>query len=1059
MADGTITIDINANENVSDSLNKVKSDAKSLESGLKGSGKQATLLGKALKGVAVASTITATATAVYKFGKACVESYSQYEQMVGGVQQLFGKDAQRVIDNSSKAFKTAGMSMNEYMNNASQFSAKLIRDLGDTKKATEYVDKAMIQISDNVNTFGTDLDSVTRAYQGFAREQYTMLDNLKLGYSGTKQGMEELLADAEKISGRHFELGNFADMVDAIQVVQDELNITGKTALEAETTIEGATKSMSASWENLKIAIASGENVEEATQNFVESVGTLAKNLAPVLKQIAVGTGEALSSAIKNVDWGKVAINVGNFALDGVDALADAFLNTFESLMNVDWGNVAIDVGSFVIDGVEHLADTFVDTFGTAVSMGLETTFRDIFGDDFTDKFIGKDLRAQRESAFDTMQPFFDAMKDSGIETFTGIGKVWNDKLYEALMEGDTTKVAKVLADINHAMEDNGSNVRLHLNAEGEIEFTNLSEMMLQCNDELKQAVESGDDELVVEKAITWKMQADTEGQSLSEITQGLTDLLTEYGKTPEEVTKIIDLVLSPEEKDSGALLTTANDFVKRKSDEVSGIHGLAEPTVDEQVGIGEQTETATHMGLYYHQQIKAKIEADRQNAKSKVDHTVGIGKQTNTATDSAKAFLSSVKSGIDGMSANATATVNVTVKANILGTIQGIMSQVKSRMGGNGIPSGLQDASNGLLGDSLGDNAGTLGANGVNVLEAGSGANNTFYRIGRTLVESISKGVQAGQTMLSRVFDRMFSRIETSAERNAEALGKVYDGLADKYKELDERAEKYQLRLAEITVEENKAKLNTGKTALENEKLEIAYEQSKDALIRLGKEYKDYEQSLKSAEEEERRLKDREEELKREKEDLIKVQKDLNTIYKEYKEGRFSAYTRGSINVQDDLQTQKKQVSAMEKLPDVLGKLQERGMPIALIQQLLNLDPVTALEVAQGYLRLSDKKFNAQMDIWSRGETANSRLSVYASGVNGDEAKMFDEMLDLLRGLPTELGNTILQNMKVDEFKRLGFDDNQVHLDFKLTWDTMTANDLARLLAPMITAEQERSK
>lgn len=181
MADGTITIDINANENVSDSLNKIKGDAKSLEGNIKGvndgTSKFAGYMGKLAK----ATTFAYLGKKVYDFGKSCVEAYSEFEQLSGGIQQLFGKDAPRVLNDANKAFKSAGMSANEYMSTASNFSAKLISDLGSTEKAADYVNKAVIQMSDNANTFGTSMDEVQRAYQSMARGNYAMLDSLKLG--------------------------------------------------------------------------------------------------------------------------------------------------------------------------------------------------------------------------------------------------------------------------------------------------------------------------------------------------------------------------------------------------------------------------------------------------------------------------------------------------------------------------------------------------------------------------------------------------------------------------------------------------------------------------------------------------------------------------------------------------------------------------------------------------------------------------------------------------------------------------------------------------------------
>ena len=194
---------------------------------------------KNLKGLAIAGG-TALASALVVISKKALDAYAQFEQLEGGVKKLFGKDASDLMmKQAQEAYKTAGMSANQYLQSATKFSAKLISDLGgDQVKAAKYVDKAVKQMSDNANMFGTDIGSLEQAYQGFAKGNYTMLDNLQLGFSGSKQGMEELLAKAEELTGRKFDISNFNDIIDAIQAVQDEYNITGTTAKEAAGTVE-----------------------------------------------------------------------------------------------------------------------------------------------------------------------------------------------------------------------------------------------------------------------------------------------------------------------------------------------------------------------------------------------------------------------------------------------------------------------------------------------------------------------------------------------------------------------------------------------------------------------------------------------------------------------------------------------------------------------------------------------------------------------------------------------------------------------------------------------------
>jgi phage-related protein len=234
-----------------------------------------------------------------KLGKAALDAYAQYEQLEGGVKKLFGEEAAKdVMKYAENAYKTAGISANEYMEQATSFSASLISSLnGDTQKAAQVTDMAIQDMADNANVFGSDMASIQNAYQGFAKQNYTMLDNLKLGYVGTKEEMQRLLEDAEKLSGQEYDISNLSDVYEAIHVVQQEMGITGTTSKEAATTIDGSTRQMKASWENLLTAIGRGEGVEEATQNFLNSLGTLAKNIAPVavtiIKSLAVAIVKA----------------------------------------------------------------------------------------------------------------------------------------------------------------------------------------------------------------------------------------------------------------------------------------------------------------------------------------------------------------------------------------------------------------------------------------------------------------------------------------------------------------------------------------------------------------------------------------------------------------------------------------------------------------------------------------------------------------------------------------------------------------------------------------------
>lgn len=243
-----------------------------------------------------AAALTAAATGVAALTKSSIDQYAEYEQLVGGVDTLF-KDASDTIQQyASNAYKTAGVSANTYMEQATAFSASLIQSLGgDTAAAAEYANQAIMDMSDNANKMGTDIESIQQTYQSLMRGNYAMLDNLKLGYGGTKSELERLVADAEELTGQALDPAKFSDVITAIHAVQENLGITGTTAKEAATTIEGSVGMMQAAWSNLMTGIAD-ENADLDTLigNFVTSVETAAGNIIPRVTQILSGMGAAI---------------------------------------------------------------------------------------------------------------------------------------------------------------------------------------------------------------------------------------------------------------------------------------------------------------------------------------------------------------------------------------------------------------------------------------------------------------------------------------------------------------------------------------------------------------------------------------------------------------------------------------------------------------------------------------------------------------------------------------------------------------------------------------------
>ena len=273
-----------------------------IDGGAKKSSGILTGLGTVAKGVATAAVagFTALTGAVTAIGGAALSAYADYEQLVGGVDTLFGSASQTLQGYAAEAYKTCGMSANQYMTQATSFAASLVSSCsGDVAKAADYANMAMGDMSDNVNKMGSDMTDVQNAYQGFAKQNYTMLDNLKLGYGGTQAEMKRLIADANKLrqeQGKNADLtiDSYADVVEAIHTVQENMGITGTTAKEAATTISGSIGMAKAAWENFITGLGRDDvDFSQLTQQLLESIGAVATNVAPMVAQIGKGIVEA----------------------------------------------------------------------------------------------------------------------------------------------------------------------------------------------------------------------------------------------------------------------------------------------------------------------------------------------------------------------------------------------------------------------------------------------------------------------------------------------------------------------------------------------------------------------------------------------------------------------------------------------------------------------------------------------------------------------------------------------------------------------------------------------
>lgn len=298
--------------NATTDLNNTKKQLGDLENGvddvgdaMDDAGKKTTTFGDILKGSlaseAIINGVKAVASGIKALIGGAVEGHGEYEQLAGGVETLFKDSAQTVQDYANTAYKTAGLSANKYMETVTSFSASLLQSMGnDTDAAAEKANLAITDMSDNANKMGTDMQSIQNAYQGFAKQNYTMLDNLKLGYGGTKEEMQRLIDDANALNAAqgnytNYTIESYADIVDAIHTVQTEMGITGTTAKEASTTVEGSINSMKSAWANFVVGLGNDNaDIADLSAQLIESVGTVAENVLPVIETVLTNIADTV---------------------------------------------------------------------------------------------------------------------------------------------------------------------------------------------------------------------------------------------------------------------------------------------------------------------------------------------------------------------------------------------------------------------------------------------------------------------------------------------------------------------------------------------------------------------------------------------------------------------------------------------------------------------------------------------------------------------------------------------------------------------------------------------
>ncbi len=449
-------------KNMNESMKDATNSASKMSSVMKGIGSSAIKVGK---GLAVAGA--AAATAVTALVSKSVGAFADYEQLTGGVETLFGAGGRSVeeyaqsvgksvsdiqgkydslmsaqnavLENANKAYMTAGMSANEYMDTVTGFSASLISSLGgDTNKAADYANSALVDMSDNANKMGTDMESIKNAYQGFAKQNYTMLDNLKLGYGGTQEEMKRLLSDAEKLTGQRYDISSFADITQAIHAIQTQMDITGTTAKEASTTISGSWGSLKAAFENTLVGLTTGgEMFNQSLDALVDSAKTFGQNVIPAITGALSGVGSLIESLAPVIvaELPSMVSDILPHLVSAAKSLVTGLISQLPAL-----GRAVLDAIPSIFDGMtdvigessvgklkgsfEGLKNTITDTFSNIGPMlkdfceGGISTFCDALS-------TAMDLASGAISVIEALSPVIGAVAGA-IITYKGAVMLWN---------------------------------------------------------------------------------------------------------------------------------------------------------------------------------------------------------------------------------------------------------------------------------------------------------------------------------------------------------------------------------------------------------------------------------------------------------------------------------------------------------------------------------------------------------------------------------------------------------------------------------------------------------
>lgn len=593
---------------------KITGDTEQVKGAFKG-------LGSVVKatGAAMAAAVAAAGAAAVKLGQEIVSSYADYEQLVGGVDTLFKNSSETVQQYAANAYKTAGMSANEYMETVTGFSASLISSLGgDTKKAAEYADMAVTDMADNANKMGTDIESIQNAYQGFAKSNYTMLDNLKLGYGGTKEEMERLLEDAEAISGIEYNIDSYADVVAAIHTIQESMGIAGTTKEEAEHTITGSIDTLKGAISNLVTGFGNAEaDIAQLCQNVAESFNNVVTNITPVIQNIVAALPTAVDALLEAI------AGILPTLLDAVIDLFSRMLNTLLSMLP--------DMIPAVVNAVVTIANTLIDNLPLLLDAAAQLMIEFISGiNDALPQLIPSAVNAVTTIA-DTLTENWRLLMDAATQLINGLA----DGIVNNLPVLAPVAV-QVITDLATGLTDHAGDL---LGAAIEIIGALAASLIASIPDLLYVPVEICDsiaDSLV---HYDWSAAANIMMNNLADALDGaqkqvqvwLDNMFTNgelYGGNVNNVdtTDFINYM-----RDGADIVT---DNIKETTDAIAACYDEGKGKVEQAQDNLTETTGSDAMARYYEQQGKAAEKAAEEVAKSTKKTVETVSETVNTVSE-----------------------------------------------------------------------------------------------------------------------------------------------------------------------------------------------------------------------------------------------------------------------------------------------------------------------------------------------------------------------------------------------------------------------------------------